>query len=256
MMEQPNIQAALFDYLLRLGDNSLILGQRLSEWCGHAPELEEDIALTNIALDLIGQATNFLNHAGTLDARGRSADELAYLRDAGDFRCAALVQQPNGDFAHTLLRQYFFDAFQHLLLPRLSAAQDPELAGIAAKSLKEVKYHLRHSKSWAHRLGMGTEESHRRMQQALETLWTYTGDLFELTEGDHLLMREGIVPDLTGLHDAWKEEVLPVLDACGLPLPEGAYFFEGTRKGYHTEHLGNILAEMQFLPRAYPDAQW
>ena len=185
---------SLFEYILRLGDNSLILGHRLSEWCGHGPELEEDIALTNISLDLIGQATNFLEYASVLDENGRTADDLAYLRDISDFRCAALLQQPNGDFAQTIVRQYCFDQYQYILLEALVESKDEHLAAIAAKSIKEVSYHLRHSSEWVLRLGQGTEESHKRMQDAIHKLWKFTGDLFEQLESDEVLIAEGITP--------------------------------------------------------------
>ena len=177
-----NGQDALFDYLLRLGDNALILGHRLSEWCGHSPALEEDLALSNVALDLIGQTQLWLNLAGEVEGKGRDADKLAYLRDARDFRNVLLVEQPNGDFAMTMARQFYFDAWHYLLLRDLSGSKDSRVAEIAAKGLKEVTYHLERSRDWVLRLGDGTEESHRRMQAAIDDLWMYTGELFEPAE--------------------------------------------------------------------------
>ena len=249
-------EKALFEYGLRLGDNALILGHRLSEWCGHGPILEEDIAMTNTALDLIGQATNYLKYAGEVEGNGRSEDDLAYHRDVMDFRNFNLVEQPNGHFGDTMLRQFFFDAYDHALLTRLQESKDERIQGIAAKSIKESAYHLRHSKQWIYRLGQGTEESNGKLQEALDRLWMYTGELFEGDEVDEQLHQEGVAPDPQDLQQEWQGTVHSVMEECGLEIPENEYMFTGARKGHHTEHLGYILAEMQFLPRAYPDAEW
>lgn len=247
----------LVDYLLRLGDDRLILGHRLSEWCGHGPILEEDIAMTNIALDLIGQSINFLKLAGEVEGNGRSEDDLAYHRDALEFKNLMLVEQPNGDFGYTMARQFVFDVYSFHLLEGLQNSQFEELAAIAAKSLKEVRYHLRHSSQWMLRLGDGTEESHRRVQTALDDLWMYTNEMFETDEIEQRLVKKGIAVDSSALKPEWERMVSEVLTRATLKVPgEQGYWSSGSRQGIHTEHLGYILADMQFLPRAYPDAKW
>ncbi len=247
----------LFDYLQRLGDDRLILGHRISEWCGHGPILEEDIAMTNIALDLIGQSINFLKLAGEVEGNGRSEDDLAYHRDALDFKNLMLVEQPNGDFGCTTARQFLFDVYSFHLLESLQNSQFKELASIAAKALKEVRYHLRHSSQWMLRLGDGTEESHRRVQTALDDLWMYTGEMFDTDEVEQRLVEKGIAVDSSTLKPKWEEMVTGVLNKATLQMPgEQGYWSSGSRQGIHTEHLGYILADMQFLPRAYPDAKW
>jgi ring-1,2-phenylacetyl-CoA epoxidase subunit PaaC len=246
----------LFEYLLRLGDNDLILGHRLSEWCGHGPVLEEDIALSNIALDLIGQASMWLEHAAGIEGAGRSADELAYKRDVLDWRNTMLVEQPNGDFAVTIARQFLFDCHHHALLEALVEAGDPDITAIAAKGLKEVAYHRRHSGEWLIRLGDGTEESHDRAQAALDLLWGYSHELFEADDVDRAVAGRGIGVDPSSLKPAWDAMVVPVLGEATLRRPDDAWSIRGGRQGIHSEHLGYILAEMQFLPRAYPDATW
>jgi ring-1,2-phenylacetyl-CoA epoxidase subunit PaaC len=248
--------SALFEYLLRLGDNALILGHRLSEWCGHSPALEEDLALSNVALDLIGQTQLWLNLAGEIEGKGRDADKLAYLRDARDFRNVLLVEQPNGDFAVTMARQFFFDAWHYLLLRELTGSKDARIAEIAAKGLKEVTYHLERSRDWVLRLGDGTEESHRRMQTAIDDLWMYTGELFESDEVDQTMVREGLGPDLTMLHEPWLGLVRATVEEATLTLPQPGWAQRGGRRGIHSEHLGYILADLQFLQRAYPNATW
>ena len=246
----------LFEYLLRLGDNDLSLGHRLSQWCGHGPVLEEDIALSNIALDLIGQATLWLGHAANIERAGRSADDLAYKRDVLDWRNTMLVEQPNGDFAVTIARQFLFDCHHHALLEALVEVGDPEITAIAAKGLKEVAYHRRHSGEWLIRLGDGTEESHGRAQAALDQLWGFTHELFEADAIDLAVADRGAGVDPSTLKPAWDAMVGPVLDEATLSRPEDAWSVRGGRQGTHSEHLGFILAEMQFLPRAYPDARW
>ncbi len=246
----------LFEYLLRLGDNSLILGHRLSEWCGHGPELEEDIALTNIALDLIGQARMLLSYAGEVEGEGRSEDDLAYLRDGLEYRNVLLVEQPNQDYAFTIARQFFFDAFNYELYARLTESQEEQLAAIAAKALKEVRYHRRHSAEWLIRLGDGTELSHEKMQTAVNALWMYTGELFEMDAVDEAVVRAGIGADLEAIRPAWDRHVSAVLEEATVARPETGWMQSGGKTGRHSEHLGYILADMQFLQRAYPGATW
>jgi ring-1,2-phenylacetyl-CoA epoxidase subunit PaaC len=249
-------QDALFEYLLRLGDNALILGHRLSEWCGHSPALEEDLALSNVALDLIGQTQLWLNLAGEVEGKGRDADKLAYLRDARDFRNVLLVEQPNGDFALTMARQFYFDAWHYLVLRELTGSKDNRIAEIAAKGLKEVTYHLERSRDWVLRLGDGTEESHRRMQTAIDDLWMYTGELFESDEVDQAMVREGFGADLASLHEPWLGLVRATAEEATLTLPQPGWAQKGGKRGLHSEHLGYILADLQFLQRAYPNATW
>jgi ring-1,2-phenylacetyl-CoA epoxidase subunit PaaC len=249
-------QSALFEYLLRLGDNALILGHRLSEWCGHSPALEEDLALSNVALDLIGQTQLWLSLAGEVEGKGRDADKLAYLRDARDFRNVLLVEQPNTDFAVTMARQFYFDAWHYLLLRELTSSKDPRIAEIAAKGLKEVTYHLERSRDWILRLGDGTEESRRRMQTAMDDLWMYTGELFESDEIDQAMAQEGLGPDLAPLHEPWLGLIRATAEEATLTLPQPGWAQKGGKRGIHSEHLGFILADLQFLQRAYPNATW
>ncbi len=246
------------EYALRLGDNALILGQRLSEWCGHGPFLEEDIALTNLSLDLIGQAQLLLELAGSQgdDTEQKTADELAYLRDADAFRNVLLVEQPNGDFAHTMVRQYLMDVYDEILYSELIRSGWQPLADIARKVLKEIRYHKQHSGDWLWRLGQGTDESHQRMQQAVDDLWFYTPELFENDDLQQRLQAAGVAPDMASIQTRWQAGVLPALKQAGLRPPESGWVATGGRKGHHSEHLGYILAEMQFLQRAYPGCEW
>lgn len=249
--------AALFEYLLRLGDDRLILGHRLSEWCGHGPILEEDIALANIALDLVGQANLLLGLAGKVEGKGRDADALAYLRDSTEFRNLPLLEQPNGDYAHTMVRSFLFDSYDYLLTRALQSSGNADLAGIAAKAFKEAAYHLRHSSEWLVRFGDGTEESHARAQRALDALWRWTGTLFTPDETDTALAAEGIVPDLAALEPAWRGMVTEVVARATLTIPSAPTpTGRGYRRGEHTEHLGHLLAEMQVLQRSHPGASW
>ena len=248
--------AALFEYLLRLGDSTLILGQRVSEWCGHAPVIEEDIALANTALDLIGQTQMWLGLAAEVEGKGRSADDLAYLRDAWDFRNLLLVERPNGDFGHTMMRQFLFDAFQSVLLARLAESTEPRVAAIAEKAAKEVAYHLERSAGTVIGLGDGTEESHARMQAALDSLWPYVGEMFTGDSVEAALAEAGIAPDPSELRAPWEERVNPVLREATLSVPEDDFAQLGGKTGTHSEHLGHLLAGMQFLQRAYPGAEW
>ena len=246
----------VFDYLLRLGDDRLILGHRLSEWCGHGPILEEDIALANIALDCLGQAIAFLKLAGETEGKGRSEDDLAYFREAIDYKNLMLLEQPKGDFAYTIARQFIFDVYSYHLFEELQHSAFEELAAIAAKSFKEVRYHLRHSSQWVLRLGDGTEESHRRIQSAFEDLWMFTGEMFQADEVEKRLVAQKIVPDSVNLKPKWEKMVDDILTEATLSIPEDGYMISGSRQGRHSEYLGYILSEMQILPRSYPDAQW
>jgi len=248
--------APLFEYLLRLGDNGLVLGHRLSEWCGHGPVLEEDLALTNVALDLIGQATLWLNLAGQIESNGRDADQLAYLRDARAFRNLLLVEQPNGHFGHTIARQLYFDAWHYLLLQGLTGSSNPQIAEIATKSLKEVDYHRARSSEWTVILGDGTEESHNKIQEAIDDLWMYTGELFEADVVDQALLADGTSVDPADLKEPWLHYLNAVLEEATLELPEARWMQRGGKQGVHSENLGFILADMQFLQRAYPNATW
>ena len=250
-------QSALFEYLLRLGDNTLVLGHRVSEWCGHAPVLEEDIALANTALDLIGQTQMWLGLAGEVEGAGRSADDLAMLRDVWDFRNLLLVEQPNGDFGQTLMRQCLFDAFHFELLTGLTQAADDRVAAIAAKALKEVTYHLDRSSETVIGLGDGTEESHRRMQAALDLLWPYVGEMFTPDSVDDAMHAAGIAPDLTALRTRFDARIDAILAEATLTKPDSTYAQSGGKTGFrHTEHLGHMLTQMQWLQRAYPGATW
>lgn len=246
----------LFEYLIRLGDDSLILGHRLSEWCGHGPILEEDIAMTNIALDLIGQATSILKYAGEVEGKGRTEDDIAFLRFERDYKNALLLEQPNEDFGVTMMRQFLFDAYRKPLFEQLVNSSDEQIAAIAAKSLKETKYHLKHSAEWVIRLGDGTEESHTRVQNALNHLWRYTDELFYIDEIDADLESKGIVFSSEDLKASWSEMVKNVLDEATLIIPDNGWQHNGGRKGLHSEHLGYILAELQYMQRAYPGMEW
>lgn len=246
----------LFELCLRMGDSTLILGQRASEWCGHAPVLEEDIALANVALDLIGQTRLWLALAGEIEGRGRDADALAFRRDSGAFRNLLLVERPNGDFGHTIMRQFLFDAWHLPMLRALARSSEPRVAAIAQKAEREVAYHLERSADLVIRLGDGTEESHARMQAALDALWPWTGEMFAGDEVDAALAGEGIAPDPADLRPAWDATVGEVLAEATLARPAGSFFHRGGRAGRHSEHLGHLLAEMQFLQRAYPGAEW
>ncbi|WP_089675299.1 1,2-phenylacetyl-CoA epoxidase subunit PaaC [Vreelandella aquamarina] len=253
-------QTPLIDYLLRLGDSALVLGQRHAQLCGKAPALEEEMALMNVGLDLFGQARNWLGYAAELMAAelmtGKiDADHLAFRRDAQDFRNLLIVEQPNGDFADIMGRQFLFDAWHVHLLDGLAQSSDPRIAEVAAKSLKEATYHLRRSSEWVIRLGDGTEESHTRMQRALDNLWQFTGELVQFDEIDQAMLEAGIAPAPETLVTRWKATVEEVLEEATLERPSyDAWMYTGGKVGHHTEHLGFLLAEMQYLPRTYPDA--
>ncbi len=247
---------AFVDWLCRMGDNCLVLGHRVSEWCGHSPVLEEDIALANTALDLIGQTQLWLGLAGEVEGKGRSADNLAYLRDAAQFRNVLLVERPNGDFGQTLMRQFLFDAWHMEMLRALQKSTDTRVAEIAAKAAKEVAYHLERSADLVIRLGDGTEESRARMQKALNVLWPYTGEMSAPDAVDTAMAEAGIAPDLATVKTAWDRSVAEVLAEATLSLPTGTFQHKGGKQGRHTEALGFILADMQFLQRAYPGGTW
>ncbi len=250
------IQEAKFEYLLRLGDSSLIIGHRLSEWCGHGPILEEDIALINIALDFVGNATSLLAYAAQVEGKGRTEDDLAYMRDERGFRNLLITEQPNGDFANTIARQFLFDTYMYFLYEELKNSSDETIAAIAVKSHKEITYHLRHTTEWMYRLGDGTTESHERLQNALNDLWMFTPELFDMDEVDALLIKEGIVPDLNKIKAAWEKRVKEVITEATLQIPVTTFKQKGSKEGKHSEHLGFLLAEMQYVHRAYPGAKW
>ena len=259
---------SLIDYTLHLADNALILGHRNSEWTGHGPVLEQDIAISNIALDLIGQSRNLYQYAARkisgalqsaiygVDPADMTEDLLAYRRDAWDFKNCLLVEQPNGDWAKTILRQFFFSNYQLCLYGKLQSGKDAELAAIGETAYKEVVYHLRWSSEWVIRLGDGTEESHARMEKAIGELWKFTGELFQGAPYELLLAKEGLAVDPALLQGQWEEKTKEIFSAAGLSLPVGTWMQSGGKEGRHTEGLGYLLAEMQFLQRAYPGCEW
>ena len=249
-------QEALFNYTLRLGDTSLILAQRLSEWTGHGPFLEEDLALTNIALDIFGRAKSLLEYAAKVENKGKTEDDLAFFRNDREYFNALITEQPNGDYAKTILRQAFIDCFDLMFYTELSNTKDATLVGISQKSIKEITYHKRHSFSWVKRFGNGTEESLTRLQQGFDELWPFTGELFEMNEVDEVLLKDGLAVDLSRLKAAWEKEIGDLLNESHVQIPESTYVQTGSRKGLHSEHLGYILAEMQSLPRMHPTAKW
>jgi ring-1,2-phenylacetyl-CoA epoxidase subunit PaaC len=246
----------LFEYARRLGDDSLILGQRLSEWCGHAPMLEIDLSLANIGLDLIGQATHFLNLAGEAEGAGRDADALAFRRDVLDFSNCLLVEQPNGDFAQTIARQFLFSNWQELLLRELTRSRNETIAAIAAKAVKEVAYHAHFADEWMVRLGAGTDESRDRVAAGLDWMWRFVDELFDVDAAIAPLIAAGIGADVRALRPEWDARVAKTLANATLDLPKPRRATLGGRAGRHSEHLGHLLSEMQFLQRAYPGAAW
>jgi len=243
-------------YVLRLADSSLVLAQRLGEWVGHAPALEEDLGLANVSLDLLGQARLLLAHAGELEGKGRSEDDLAYLRGESEYLNLTLAEQPNGDFGQTIARQFLFDAWQLGMYEALQQSVDVRLAAIAAKALKETRYHLRYSGGWLVRLGDGTDESHRRAQRALDGLWPFVNEMFATDDVDREAARSGLGPEPGALEAAWSERVDEVLARATLARPARAHFVWYGKQGRHGEHLGHLLAEMQSLHRAHPGATW
>jgi ring-1,2-phenylacetyl-CoA epoxidase subunit PaaC len=257
----------LINYTLHLADNALVLGHRNSEWCGHGPVLEQDIAITNISLDLIGQARNFYQYAATLknaqkvsptggDLEGATEDTLAYFRDNREFKNCLLAEQPNGDWAKTILRQFLFSSYQYYLYEELQNSKDEQLAAISEKSLKEVTYHLRWSSEWVIRLGDGTDESHQRMLNAINELWMYTGELFSAASYELWATGEGVGANVSLLKTKWEGKIKSVFEEATLPYPGKVFMQTGGKEGKHTEHLGFILAELQFMQRAYPGCEW
>ena len=253
---ETHADPARVDYLLRLGDDALVLGQRLGEWCGHAPVLEVDLSLANLALDLIGQATHLLNAAGEAEGAGRDGDALAFHRDVLDFRNCLLVEQPNGDFARTIARHLIYSTWQHMLLQRLTQSSDRFLAEFAAKAVKEIAYHRELASEWTVRLGDGTEESARRMREGLDWCWRFVPELFEVDDTLQDVIDRGIAADPKGFEDDYRAALADVLAEAKLEAPAEQRPILGGRRGHHSEHLGHLLAVMQFLPRTYPDANW
>ena len=249
-------QEAFYNYIVRLGDDSLILGQRLSEWCGHGPVLEEDIALTNIALDLIGQTNNLYELAVSIENKGKNVDQLAFLRLEKEYTNVLLVEQPNVDFGYTIVRQFFFDVYRKLVFEALCHSSDERLAGIAEKSLKETKYHLKHSSEWVIRLGDGTEESHTRVQEAVNSLWKFTQELFYQDEVDQKVIELGLGVDSSIFKENWNIHAHKIITEATLTIPRKTWPLEGGRKGTHTEHFGYLLSEMQYMQRTYPNMEW
>lgn len=252
MMDKP----ALFDFVVSLADDALVLGHRLSEWSGHAPTLEEDIAMSNLGLDLIGQARLFYTYAGEVEGGGRDEDDLAYFRDQAQYRNVLLVELPIGDFAHTMARQFLYAAFLEPYFAAMTRSQDARLAEIAAKAVKEMAYHVRHTAEWVIRLGDGTEESKKRLVSALDDLWGYTGEMFSETASERVLVAAGIAPDKAAIKSRWLTQVDLVLAEATVDRPRDDGVHSGGRTGRHTEHLGHLLGEMQVLARAHPGAVW
>jgi len=246
----------LFQYTLRLADTALILGHRLSEWVGYSPVIEEDLAFGNMGLDLIGQARALYTYAGEIEGKGRDEDALAYLRDVASYRNLLIVEQPNGDFTATMVRQFLYAAFAFPYFERLARGKDATLAAIAAKAVKEMAYHQRHAAEWTIRLGDGTEESHARAQGSLDELWPYTGEMFEVDAVERALIDAGVAVDPMGVRDTWEKTIGDVLAEATLTRPRDGTMQSGGRSGRHGEHLGHILADLQYMQRAYPGAAW
>ncbi len=248
--------SSLITYLLRIADNNLILGHRVSEWCGHGPILEQDIALTNVALDLIGQSRNYYQYIAELAGEGKTEDDFAYLRDVYDFKNLLLVEQPNGHFGDTIVRQFLYDAFNYYFNQELKKSTDERIAAIAEKSLKEITYHLRFSSEWVIRLGDGTDESHQKIQTSVDDHWAFTGEFFEEDAIDKELIASGAGVNLQIVKSLWEQKVKDILQEATIKLPESGWMQTGGKHGKHSEHLGFILADLQFLQRAYPGAKW
>lgn len=246
----------LYQYILGIADNSLILGQRLGELCGHGPSLETDIACTNMSLDLLGQVRSYYQYAAKVAGDGRTEDDIAMLRKEREYVNVLLTEQPNTNFAYTMGRQFLFDVYHLLFLEELQKSNDLTLAAIAKKSIKEVSYHLRFTSDWVKRLGDGTEESHQKMQEAIDGLWTYTDELFHQTEADIQMVQENIGVDVTKLKDSYYQKVGEILEEATLTVPESKWFQKGGKQGIHTEHMGYLLADLQYMQRAYPNMEW
>lgn len=250
------MKEALINYCLRIGDTTLVLGQRLSEWCSSGPMLEEDIALTNISLDLFGQSRMLYGYVAELKGEGATEDTLAFRRNEREFFNSLISERPNGHFGDTIVRGFFVDAFNFHFYTKLKKSKDEVLSAFAEKSLKEVVYHLRHSSQWVIRLGDGTEKSKGKVQGSINKLWSYTGDLFDMTNDDKLLVQEGIAVDLNSIKADWQKTIDDVLTKATLTLPENSFMHKGSREGLHSEHLGHLLCEMQYIQRAYPNSEW
>ncbi len=246
----------LYNFILSIADNSLILGQRMGELCGHGPSLETDIACTNISLDLFGQVRSYYQYIAKIANDGRTEDDIAMLRKEREYVNVLLVEQPNTDFAYTMARHFLFDVYHLLLLTELQKSKDLTLAAIATKSVKEVRYHQRFSSDWIKRLGDGTDESHEKMQTAINDLWNYTDELFHQTEADKAMVQEGIGVDVTKLKDTYYSKVNGILEEATLTIPESKYFQKGGKQGIHTEHMGYLLADLQYMQRTYPNMEW
>ncbi len=246
----------LYKYILGIADNSLILGQRLGELCGHGPNLETDIACTNISLDLLGQVRSYYQYAAKIAGDGRSEDDIAMLRKEREYLNLLLVEQPNTNFAYTIGRQFLFDSYHLLFLNELQKSKDLTLSAIATKSVKEVSYHERFSSDWIKRLGDGTEESHQKMQEAIDGLWTYTDELFHQTEADKVMVKESIGIDVSKLKETYYGNVSEVLEEATLKVPESKWFQKGGKEGIHTEHMGYLLSDLQYMQRTYPNMEW
>ena len=246
----------VFHFVLQLADTSLILAHRLSEWCGHGPILEQDLAMSNTSLDLLGETRSLFQYAAELEGKGRSEDDLAFLRAAVEYKNPLLVEQPNGNFGNTVMRQFLFDTFHFYLLKELIKSSDKRIAAIAEKSFKEVSYHIKWSSEWVIRLGDGTEESKQKMETALTILWPYSGELFIITATEKTLYEMEIIPDYSLIEKQWKEHVSKVLDAATLVMPQNVFMQTGGKEGKHSEEMGFILAELQYMQRAYPDLKW
>jgi len=246
----------LYNYILGVADNSLILGQRLGELCGHGPSLETDIACTNVSLDLFGQVRSYFQYAAEIAGEGKTEDDIAFLRREREYKNVLLVEQPNTDFGYTIVRQFLFDVYHLLFLEEMQKSQDKTLVAIAKKSIKEVSYHARFSTDWVKRLGDGSEESQQRIQKAVNSLWTYTDELFHQTEADKAMVEVGVAVDVTTLKDAYYTKVNSVLEIATIDIPESKWFQKGGKNGVHTEHLGYLLADMQYMQRSYPGMEW
>ena len=246
----------LYQYILGIADDSLILGQRLGELCGHGPSLEIDIACTNISLDLLGQVRSYFQYAAKIASDGRTEDDIAMLRKEREYLNVLLVEQPNTDFGYTMARQFLFDVYHLIFLKELRKSKDLTLSAIASKAIKEVSYHQRFSSDWIKRLGDGTEESHNRIQKAIDNLWTYTEELFHQTEADKTMVKEGVGVDVTKLKSTYYKTVKSILEEATLSVPENNYFQKGGKQGIHTEYMGYLLVELQFMQQAYPDMEW
>jgi len=246
----------LYNYILGVADNSLILGQRLGELCGHGPSLETDIALTNISLDLFGQVRSYYQYAAKVVGDNRDEDTIAMMRPEREYVSVLLVEQPNTDFGYVIARQFLFDVYHYMFLTELQSSKDETLAAIAKKSIKEVSYHVRFSSDWIKRLGDGTEESHERIQKAINDLWTYTDELFHQTDADKAMIKESVGVDTSKLKEQYYKQISEVLNEATLEVPDLKYFQKGGKEGIHTEHMGYILAELQYMQLAYPDMTW